>query len=68
MVEASSIGRLKASSNRSDQQTSTTAVSAAGKALNNTLRQNFPLTSEVFGSSARKNEGTPIIIAETSES
>ena len=54
--------------NKSDHATSITAVSAAGNARNSTLRKNFPFTISVFGSSARKKEGIPIIRAETSES
>ena len=59
---------LNASVNSSDHPTRMTAVSAAGKARNMTLRRNFPLTISVFGSSARKKDGMPIISVDTSDS
>ena len=42
----------------------TNTVSEIGNALDNILSIKFPLTSPLFRSNARKNDGAPIVINE----
>ena len=47
--------------NMTSAPTASTSVSAAGSAFKNTFVRKCPLIIFLFGSSARKNAGTPIV-------